>query len=1026
MNKIWKKALAVCCSAMLTLPASMTVYQKTEVVAEAATSAFEKELSKFPSSYQPALRALHSKYPNWHFEAKNTGLNFETVVDNEMDPASGGNKSTVWHTGGSWDSSDLLKRNTAADYNVNTGKYIYKDSSFVSAGRNTVAWFVDPRNWLNEVDIFQFENKAYPSTMSESELLSGVKAIFNGSFMQDGKKISYYVYNSTTKKWSTKTTSDTYPKVFLAAAKKYGMNPLYLASKSIQELGVNGSDSVKGTHTMSSNKKVIKGLYNFFNCGANDGSDPISNGLTFAAGFESNQYGKVSVWDPAKWQTSTFGRPWNTPQKAINGGAQFFYTKYVSAGQNTGYFVRFNVAPTNSANRYWHQFMTCISGACQENSSTYYAYKNIGILSKSRTFMIPVYQNMPSMSETISINGASDTAVTTGSTNLRTGPGVSYNWAGSVAGGQKVTILEGVRTNTQYSTNSLFYPYWYKVRTASGAVGYLCAEYVRPATSKKAVTGTKINVTKSGSGKVYYYSDNPAVATISDTGVITRKKNGKCNIYTFLSNGKFDVVQIDTTVIANRVSVKTPAISSVTADPWAKTAKISWAKCSDASGYEVYRQSQTDKSAKKIATINSNATTSYTDKNLTAGGTYTYTVKAFKDKTYSAASAAKKITISKLSAAITSAQAIPQNSQITIKWNAVSGATGYQIERKTGTGAYKCIKTVSSKNLGYTDSSVPVGSQYTYRIRAYKKEGTTNYYTGYSAAVTVSQSIQKPAIQKLSTDTKKNQIKIEWSKITFADGYELYRRNYKTGTYKKIATLKKNSIVSYTDTKVQRGQIYEYCLKAYKTINSKNVYSANSAAKHIGAPMLNPSIKSLQTNTTKKTATIKWSKVAGATGYRIYRKDGTAATKCIKEIANNKTFTYVDTTIPVGIKSTYYVKSYYSGKSGRVYSTGAVGKTVTIPVPKPQLNSAKLNSKKQVVLSWTPKTGVQGYSIWRREKGQSAYSWIASSYGATTKSYTDTKVKKGKTYEYIIKTYVYTGGKTVYSANSAMKRITVK
>ena len=111
--------------------------------------AFETSISGFPESYKPYLRTLHKQYPKWKFVPYNTGIKFSTAVKKEYED----NRSLIEKS-----FSKYLKSTAPADYSVSGGYYIPKDgSSWVTASKNAIAYFMDPRNFLNEKHIYMFE-----------------------------------------------------------------------------------------------------------------------------------------------------------------------------------------------------------------------------------------------------------------------------------------------------------------------------------------------------------------------------------------------------------------------------------------------------------------------------------------------------------------------------------------------------------------------------------------------------------------------------------------------------------------------------------------------------------------------------------------------------------------------------------------------------------------------------------------------------------------------------------------------------
>jgi len=157
--------------------------------------------------------------------------------------------------------------------------------------------------------------------------------------------------------------------------------------------------------------------------------------------------------------------------------------------------------------------------------------------------------------------------------------------------------------------------------------------------------------------------------------------------------------------------------------------KVTWKKVSKATGYYVYRKTGSG-SYKKIATVTSGSTVTYTDTTAVSGTTYTYTVRAYNSSGKSGYRTGLKIkylsrpSISKITVG---------DGYATVKWKAVTGASKYKIYRKTASGSYKLIKMVSSSKKSYKDTTVAPLTKYTYKVVAvkgsYKSVGATKTCT---------------------------------------------------------------------------------------------------------------------------------------------------------------------------------------------------------------------------------------------------------------------------------------------------------
>lgn len=293
----------------------------------------------FPDSYCNLLAALHQKYPNWQFVAVNTGLDWNTVIENE----STAGKNLVQSS-----SNDARKSTASAAYDWSTNTwYGYDGAGWVCASPEYIAYCMDPRNFLNETYIFQFETLEY----AEYQNAEGVKNVLANTFMAG----NYNDRDGLTR---------SYAETFVEVGSSLGVSPYHLASRCRQEQGVAGTgDLISGTY------QGYEGYYNYFNIGAY-----TANGVSAA----------VNGLITAKNQG------WDTIYKSIAGGSQVVADNYVKKGQNTIYFEKFNVVNKNSL--YSHQYMTNVQAAMSEGSSMGKAHAD---KSQAFVFRIPVYENMP-------------------------------------------------------------------------------------------------------------------------------------------------------------------------------------------------------------------------------------------------------------------------------------------------------------------------------------------------------------------------------------------------------------------------------------------------------------------------------------------------------------------------------------------------------------------------------------------------------------------------------------------------------
>ncbi|MBT2738110.1 InlB B-repeat-containing protein [Bacillus sp. ISL-7] len=258
--------------------------------------------------------------------------------------------------------------------------------------------------------------------------------------------------------------------------------------------------------------------------------------------------------------------------------------------------------------------------------------------------------------------------------------------------------------------------------------------------------------------------------------------------------------------------------------------KLSWTKSGESSGYEIFRSVTSNGAYSQVGTVTSGSTLSYTNGSLLTGKIYYYKVRAYRTvdgkKVYSSFSSI--VNAKPLITATTSVKAVTAGYNKTkVNWAMVSGANGYEVYRATSkTGAYSNIKTITSgSTLSYLNSSLTSGKTYYYKVRAYRTINGTKVYSPFSSIVSAKPTLAQPAkinVAKMSSTS----IKVSWSYVSEASGYELYRATAKTGSYGMIKTQTTRTAVSFTNTKLAKGRTYFYKVRAYRMVNGKKIYSS--------------------------------------------------------------------------------------------------------------------------------------------------------------------------------------------------------
>lgn len=209
-------------------------------------------------------------------------------------------------------------------------------------------------------------------------------------------------------------------------------------------------------------------------------------------------------------------------------------------------------------------------------------------------------------------------------------------------------------------------------------------------------------------------------------------------------------------------------------------------------------------------------------------GTYYLKVQAFAknavDKEYTLC--VNKIGNKKTS--VTSVKSTAYN-KLKVSWKVVAAAASYQIYRSTKKdGDYQNIKTIDSVGTSsWTDSSVKTGKTYYYKIKVVVKTQNGNQTSGFSN-VKSAKAVPAKTTLKAKASNAKN-VKLTWSKVKGANGYEIYRSNRKDGKYQKVKTISKGGTTSYKDGKLKKSTTYYYKIRVYRKVDRKKVYGSYSS-----------------------------------------------------------------------------------------------------------------------------------------------------------------------------------------------------
>ena len=325
---------------------------RIDILRPPSADGFSAVLDGFPADYRSALWRLHALQPLWSFVPVDTGLPFADFLAGE----------------GYRDRCLVPAGSVPAAY-IESGSPVYDGTDWKAASHGAIAHFADPRNFLFERDLFQFEELSFVEGTHTAE---GVAALLSGSFMEspvvdtDGATVDF-------------------AELFVAAGRESGASPFFLATRVIQEMGRGGSPLALGT------LPGYEGVFNFYNIGAvPDGSIPDGqrvNGAKYAL------YGADAEAQVLTDEEKALLLPWTSRSLSVRGGARFIASAYIGIGQDTPYFQKFDLLPEGGL--YTHQYMLNLLAPLNEGRRQYLGYRATALLDTPFVFRIPFFSDMP-------------------------------------------------------------------------------------------------------------------------------------------------------------------------------------------------------------------------------------------------------------------------------------------------------------------------------------------------------------------------------------------------------------------------------------------------------------------------------------------------------------------------------------------------------------------------------------------------------------------------------------------------------
>ena len=395
-------------------------------------------------------------------------------------------------------------------------------------------------------------------------------------------------------------------------------------------------------------------------------------------------------------------------------------------------------------------------------------------------------------------------------------------------------------------------------------------------------------------------------------------------------------------------------------------------------GYNVFRQGV------QISPANTPVTsTTFQDKALSPGTSYTYTVQAVDSASPANLSTQSNATTSSTYSIPTTPQPIASavnSNLINLSWTQSIDAIG------PGIGSYLVTRndgfkvTVNAPALTFADNTVLSGTTYSYTVQASDLAGNLSPISS-SVSATTPKPVDNiaPSVPVASIGSSLyNSVTINWtasvdnlggsglaSYTLFRDGVAIYTASY--------------NVTTYTDTSVSPATSYSYSVLATDNNGNASLQSKATATITPAKPLVNPTTPTnvIATAANPSTVGISWTASTdvggpGVAGYYILRKNITAKDTIATTIGQTTLTTYTDTSALSSTTYSYQVQAYDTSTPQNLSSpsTESTPSTATTPAkPSPPAQPTGLvaasYSSSQINLSWTLSTDAVSYSVYR-------------------------------------------------------------
>ena len=333
---------------------------------------------------------------------------------------------------------------------------------------------------------------------------------------------------------------------------------------------------------------------------------------------------------------------------------------------------------------------------------------------------------------------------------------------------------------------------------------------------------------------------------------------------------------------------------------------------------------------------------------------------------------------------------------VQLTWNAVSGATGYQVYRASSPTGGK-TQLGSPTTNSFNDTTATPGVTYYYWVKAVNNLSASDFSSPDSGWRSTPPPPAAPTGLQASDGSYPSHIFITWNPVSTATSYKLFRSTSPTGTPTLIATL---TGLAYQDTDIVPNVLYYYWVKTISTYGESEFSPVDSGYAGTPAPPTAPTNVQASDGSYTDRVAVTWDIVAAASSYEVYRAQSLTGTKTL--IGSPITNSFNDTTATPTVTYYYWVKAVNAQGSSDFSApdTGYRAETLLPPAAPTNVQASDGSYTDRVAVTWDIVAAASSYEVYRAQSLTGTKTLIGS---PITNSFNDTTATPAVTYYYWVK-----------------------